>query len=1247
MLRRFDGGRGQNIKAEQNIDRVRSEAGGGSRLSNANESVWRRQFYDSNRVDEIRLQAPSCIVRVTDKPGDGASINGTGFFVDCRGHVATCWHVVSRAQEIWVRPPYTIPWKCKLLTHSEQDDLAILELVVPPSVPTECLLLHSNWRAGTNIGDTVVAWGYSAATNYTAPQRFECKISAFSERYGQIGLNGDINRGDSGSPLLNVHGQVVGIVNLRDIDRRGQAMAVPVSALVTLIEKGGIAAQGKPPSEAPVIVPSVTDNFVGREAERDRVLALLERCAIVTLTGIGGIGKSELAKNVAHVASVQDWAADGVRYFDLQGTTSADSVIGALVIAMRLESGSQMDVLARQLSGRRLYVLDDISQALISDRKGIRELIRALHDYAQPARFLITSRELIGLPGVESFLRMDGLLPPSDVILFHRIADDCGYKWEPGDEGRLEKLLAELEGYPLALTLAGNLLGASSLTAVLNQWRNRRTAVLKVPGVGLDELDRLTSVDFSLALSLDSISSVKARTLFAFLASLPAGITEDAIDKLNVEHEDMDILVHRSLVKFQDGRFTMLSPVREFAARSKNRDSDLLVHRMGNFLLQLAEHWCNADSNWLRNRGEAVRVMTVELPNLHGAMNRASASGDHDHLARLTNSIRCFYEFAMPGVEALQRLRDGAVAAAAAGLLDIEANCTQSLGEVYQILAEDQKARSCYQEAIEKFRELHDPIREACCGLALADLDRMSREFDRARFGYEQARAVFVEYGYKRGEANCIKGLGDVHLNADESEKARRLYDEALPLYRCIGDAANEANCVQRLGDVHLMMQNYDLARDCYSKALPIYEMIGSRLGQANCIQSMGDVHRMRRQYAEAREQYQCALSLYQALRLTLGEANCIQSLGDVHRMVGEYDPAAGNFERALSLYEKMDLKLGRANCIQRMGNVSYMLGDYDNATQRFLEALQLYHSVGSKRGEANCVENLGLISLDRREFSQARLHFQNALVQYDSVNSIFGRVSCLRGLGLSLLSLGEYVDARDRLGEALAIYTQLENIWGRASCLENLGHIQRMTGNYAQARESLLSSIELFVALNDSLGEANCVKGLGDLELLTGNCEMAKDRLTWALELYRREEAGRGVANTLQSLGQVSLALGDIESAERDIQDSSKLYLEMNDAFSDANCTKLLGDLAVARGDFSEASKRYRTALEVQETAGNHQGVAEILETMGELEERQGNREQAANLYRRATGIFESIGLGHMARHVRPSSASEDTFSA
>jgi non-specific serine/threonine protein kinase len=302
-------------------------------------------------------------------------------------------------------------------------------------------------------------------------------------------LSGEINHGDSGVPVINMDENVIGITNAKDLMKDGHAQAITISLLVDLLKKKGINPfkNGGTEPKTPDNLPVVNDNFTGRDDDVKRVLEQLSHHHIVTITGLGGIGKSELAKVVAHAAGGEEWAADGMQYIDLQAMTDASAVMTALVAGLGLHRPANIVALAQQLSGRRLYVHDDLYQALVNDGEGVWTVVEALYQYAKPAHFLLTCREWVGEPAETNLLPLDKLLSPHDAILFRKLADACHYKWHEGDEERLKALLRErdgLDGYPLAINIAANLLNPMlnlSLQEVLEQWEDCRTASIQLP----------------------------------------------------------------------------------------------------------------------------------------------------------------------------------------------------------------------------------------------------------------------------------------------------------------------------------------------------------------------------------------------------------------------------------------------------------------------------------------------------------------------------------------------------------------------------------------------------------------------------------------------------------------------------------------------------------------------------------------------------------------------------------------------
>src|SRR4029079_1097027 len=128
------------------------------------------------------------------------------------------------------------------------------------------------------------------------------------------------------------------------------------------------AALGKPPGSTRAVVdrskPSrVTTSFVGRRRELAAVRALLDRSALVTLWGAGGVGKTRLANEVARQAQAR---GEAVWVVSLGGRHGAAVVIrGLRDIGVDVRDGNVAETLEREADGRRgIVVLDECEAEL-------------------------------------------------------------------------------------------------------------------------------------------------------------------------------------------------------------------------------------------------------------------------------------------------------------------------------------------------------------------------------------------------------------------------------------------------------------------------------------------------------------------------------------------------------------------------------------------------------------------------------------------------------------------------------------------------------------------------------------------------------------------------------------------------------------------------------------------------------------------------------------------------------------------
>ncbi|WP_328946347.1 LuxR C-terminal-related transcriptional regulator [Streptomyces sp. NBC_00250] len=217
-------------------------------------------------------------------------------------------------------------------------------------------------------------------------------------------------------------------------------------------------------------MPVELTTFVGRREAITAVRAALSEFRVVTLTGIGGVGKTRLAMRVA--TALRRAFADGVWFIDLSAATTRTALDASVIEALRIHDRSgheAADVILDFLSERQvLLLLDNCEQIVAEAASLINRVIRR----APRVRILATSRERLWATGEcvwrvpplrvpDPDLRVGGARSapapvqyPALVLFAERAAAASGASPDREDWPEVARLCRRLDGLPLAIELA-------------------------------------------------------------------------------------------------------------------------------------------------------------------------------------------------------------------------------------------------------------------------------------------------------------------------------------------------------------------------------------------------------------------------------------------------------------------------------------------------------------------------------------------------------------------------------------------------------------------------------------------------------------------------------------------------------------------------------------------------------------------------------------------------------------------------
>ena len=320
-----------------------------------------------------------------------------------------------------------------------------------------------------------------------------------------------------------------------------------------------------------------TTSFVGRDSEVAEIKAAMKNHRLVTLTGVGGVGKTRLALEVG--AQLADEFPDGVWVFELAAVTDPTAVPDAVaaVLGITQQPGKTVsESVAAALEGRvRLLVFDNCEHLL----DAAADLIEAILAQSATVRILATSREGLGVADEQLWL-----LPSLDVgagvdsaaaALFVERARSVasGFSVGTADEAAaVVEICRRLDGIPLAIELAAARM-ASMTASEVRDHLDQRFRLLVGSRRGLTRHQTLRhAVAWSYDLLADAEKALLERcSVFAGgfdLQSACAIAGSDDLDDYAVL-DLLDALVRKSLLVADRSsgrtRFSMLETIRQFA----------------------------------------------------------------------------------------------------------------------------------------------------------------------------------------------------------------------------------------------------------------------------------------------------------------------------------------------------------------------------------------------------------------------------------------------------------------------------------------------------------------------------------------------------------------------------------------------------------------------------------------------------------------------------------------------------------
>lgn len=706
-------------------------------------------------------------------------------------------------------------------------------------------------------------------------------------------------------------------------------------------------------------IPLQPKPVIGRESELASMENLFNNpvCRLLTLTGMGGIGKTSLA--IEFATRHQNLFSAGVFYVPLASIKSTEAIVPAIAEALGFVFSGPNDpkeqlinYFGSHLVQPVLLVLDNLEHLLVEPpfqaKVSVGQLISELLQSLQNIKILATSREHLNLRGEWTY-ELHGLpVPPlefegdldefSAAELFIQNARRIKLDFTAVEDERLAliRICRLLDGIPLAIELAAVWVGMLSCQEIAHEIESNidflTTTMRDIP-------ERHRSIRASFDHSWNLLSDTEQQVL-SNLSIFHGSFNRYAAEKIaGASLTVLASLVSKSLVRrTSDGQYDLHEAIRQYALSHLDQNPT----RCFDICNLHCEHYLKFISSYERalksaEQQEAMRELSKSLDNIRAAWKWAIKQRNFELIGDSLRSVGWFFEVVGLLHEGIDRLEPVIQIMKAGPESDLRNKILGSAllhqGLLYFRKGQFKLAQELYEQSISILRKINVGSLLADALIFLGTILHLNGEYTRSKVLVEEGLRYAQETKDPWFTAFGIYTLGHIASLTGEYSKGYEQMLVGINLWRSLGDPHSISLGLNFLVPTLIQLKHYDEAKSNMHESIDLCEKTKNRWGMGTTYRYLGLATMAAGDYIEAQAHFTKSLEIFGEYFEGWDIAQSLTYFGDSVRLAGNLNKAREIYLDALrisidsySVPIAMESLLGLACLELQEGNPEYTL---------------------------------------------------------------------------------------------------------------------------------------------------------------------------------------------------------------------------------------------------------------------------------------------------------------------------------